>query len=120
MAPATSLPDDVLSSLLLAIRVSVAKLEVLAAQRESALQIERWALAKRCAREVTLVFEALDMAPSSSRIPLAKTGGDPLATLLSAYDRALGGKSIPRAVRALLEEHRSLLRGVSGNHALAA
>jgi hypothetical protein len=119
MAPNPQLPDDVLSDLLLALRVSIAKLEVLAARRESPAHLERWAIAKRCSREVALVFEALDVAPTSSRVPLARGGVDPIATLLQAYERALAAP-IPRAVRALLEEHRILLRGVCDPAKLAA
>jgi hypothetical protein len=112
-------PCDVLSDLLLSLRVGVAKLEVLAAQRETAALVDRWMTAQRCAREVALVFEALGGAPTSSRIPLARGVGDPFATVLRAYETALASE-LPRAVRALLLEHRASLKTAGTPVPLAA
>lgn len=112
-------PSDVLSRLLQALRVAVAKLEVQAAERETSARVERWMIAQRCAREVSLVFEALDVAPCSSRMPLARGLVDPVATLIGAYNAALAA-GLPRAVRALLLEHRALLSGVSAGGRMAS
>jgi hypothetical protein len=112
-------PSEVLSHLLLALRVAVAKLEVQAAQRETSARVERWIIAQRCAREVGLVFEALDVAPCSARLPLARGVVDPIATLIGAYDAALA-TGLPRAVRALLLEHRTLLEGASASGRMAS
>jgi hypothetical protein len=112
-------PSDVLSHLLLALRVAVAKLEVQAAQRETSARLERWMIAQRCAREVGLIFEALDVAPCSARLPLARGVVDPVSTLIGAYDAALGA-GLPRAVRALLLEHRALLRTVAAPSNMAS
>jgi len=105
-------PCDILSDLLSTLRVAVVKLEALAAKRETAALVDRWMTAQRCAREVALVFEALGGAPTSDRVPLGRGNADPFGTILRAYDIALACE-LPRAVRALLIEHRNML-GTAG------
>ena len=107
-----------LASLLLALQASVAGLEAIALDGDRAADIERWGVTKRCAKEIALVFEALGGAPASGRRVRLARDEDPLAELARAYDLALHAE-LPRAVRALIAEHRVLLASVPLGRALA-
>jgi len=86
-------------------------------QTQSDRDVSRWSTARQCARELAIVSEALGAA-APGLLGARRTSEDPVAMMVVAYERTLRG-GVPRAVRAVLEEHRLTLLDV-GSMACAA